>query len=96
MIQTEKIELNGKQLDGVSIKTENAVVLLIKAAKGMLCCGYFNVEAADKLGDAMAVVTGVASFDDMMDSAVVKASGKAKELGINEGMTGKEALGKMV
>jgi len=92
MINLSKISINGKELEAISAKTEHSVILLIKAEKGILGCGYFNVEAANKLGDALAIVTGVKTFDDMLKAKVVKVSDKAKALGIEEGISGKEAL----
>ena len=92
MIKTEKLDIDGKEAEGVSVFTGNVYVLLIKAAKGFLGCGYFNIDAANKFDDAAAIVTGVKTFDDMLDAAVVKVSEKAASLGIKQGMTGKEAL----
>lgn len=86
------IELDGRKLETVSLKTENSVILLLKSGKGMLGCGYFSIDAANKLGDALAIVTGVKDFDDMLKAKVKFVSSKAKELGISEGMAGKEAL----
>jgi len=96
MIQAGKMDLDGKEMDVISVKTEKSIVLLMKAEKGMLGCGYFNVEAANKLGDALVIVTGVNSFDDMMKAQVKAVSDKAKELGIDEAMNGKQALEKMM
>ena len=92
MIQAGKIDLDGNELDVVSVKTQNSAVLLMKAKKGMLGCGYFSVEAANKLGDALAIVSGVKSFDEMMEAKISQASEAALKLGIKEGITGKEAL----
>ena len=70
-------------------------LLLIQGKNGMLGCGYFNVEVADKLGSALAIVTGVTSYDDMLKANVVKCSRRAAELGVTLGMSGREALLKM-
>ena len=77
---------------GILVRLKNANLVMIVAEKGFVGCGYFNVEAADKKGDVMATVTGVKTFDDVLDAQIIKASSKAKELGVKEGMTGKEAL----
>ena len=66
--------------------------MIIKAKKGFLGCGYFDVNTANKVGDAAAIVTGVKTFDEMLNANVIKVSEKAKELGIKEGMKGKDAL----
>lgn len=92
MITTKKIKIGDKQTEGVNVFTGNVNILLIKAKNGLLGCGYFDVGVANKFDDAMAVVTGVKSFDDMLKAKVVKVSNKAKELGVKEGMVGEDAL----
>jgi len=95
MIQIELIEIEEFKALGIKIELQNAPILIIKGDKGFLACGYFRVGVADYLGDAMAVITGVESFQDMLDSKVSMVSEKAKELGIEVGETGKEALMKL-
>jgi len=77
---------------GIRVRLKNANLLLIVAEKGFVGCGYFNIETADKIGDALALVTGVSTFEDVLNAKIIKASAKAKELGIAEGMTGRDAL----
>ena len=87
-----KIVLNGKEFEGFSVATQHTGVLLVKAANGLLGCGYFSTATADKVGDALAVVTGVKTFDDMLDAPVKAVSAAAAERGVKVGMTGREAL----
>ena len=75
-----------------SIPTNNTFILVISAEKGFLGCGYLNVEVANKVGDVCAIVTGVKNPDDMLSANVIAVSEAAAEMGIKEGMTGKEAL----
>ena len=70
-------------------------LLVIKAPKGVLGCGYINVETCNKTGEACAIVTGVNSFDDMYKAKVVAASDNAVKLGIQVGESGQNALDKM-
>lgn len=70
-------------------------LLVMKAPKGILGCGYINVETCNKTGEACAIVTGVNTFDDMRKAKVVAASNKAVELGIQVGETGQAALDKL-
>ena len=44
-------------------------LLVIKAAGGVLACGYLNVQTFEKTGEAGAIVTGVRTFDDMKKAA---------------------------
>lgn len=77
---------------GVKIDMGNANLLLIKADKGFIMCGYLDIETAERLNDAACIVKGVENFDDMLNAKIVRVTTKAKELGIKEGMSGKDAL----
>ncbi len=91
----EKIFVDGVEFEGARMATENAVILVIKAACGFLGCGYFNIDVADKLSEHVALVTGVKTFDEMLDAKVFAVSSAAVELGVSEGMSGRDALLKM-
>ena len=70
-------------------------LLVMKADKGILGCGYINPETCNKTNEACAIVTGVNTFDDMRKAKVVSISNKAKELGVEVGDSGEIALQKM-
>jgi len=88
----DAIEINGKEYRGDIIPLKTSAILLIQGSNGMLGCGYLSTETADKLGHALAIVTGVASYDDMLKATVTKVSSAAAALGVTVGMTGKAAL----
>jgi uncharacterized protein YunC (DUF1805 family) len=67
-------------------------LLIIKAAKGFLACGYINCETCNKTGEACAVVTGVKTHTEMLHAEVKAVSAAAERLGVRIGMKGKEAL----
>ena len=67
-------------------------LLLIQGSRGMLGCGYVSLGAAEKFGHTLAIVKGVASFDDMLAAEVCEVSSAAAALGVKPGMTGREAL----
>ena len=89
------IEVNGFGFEGYTIELNNAKLLLIKGKKGILACGYLNIETADKMQDAMAIVKGVNSYEDMFNAKVVIVSKAALELAVNITMTGIEPLEEM-
>ena len=70
-------------------------LLVMKAAKGFLACGYISVETTNKTGEACAIVTGVSSYDDMLAAKVSAVSTVAQELGVAIGDSGAEALAKL-
>ena len=90
----DTVTINGQSLDAVAFPTEHSVVLMIRGKKGLLGCGYLSVATADKTGDAVAIVSGVKNYDDMLKANVKAVSAAAVALGVAAGMTGKEALEK--
>jgi len=83
---------NGRCFRGDCIPLPGSAILVIQGEGGMLGCGYLAVETADKLGHALAVVTGVANYDDMLSAKVVRVSKAAAAKGVRPGMSGREAL----
>lgn len=67
-------------------------LLMLIGGNGVLACGYLNVETFEKTGEAAAIVTGVASFDDMCEAKVMAVSSAAAALGVQVGMPGRDAL----
>jgi uncharacterized protein YunC (DUF1805 family) len=67
-------------------------LLLLKGKKGLMGCGYLNVETFNRTGEAGVIVRGVNTHDDMLKVKVVAVSEAAKALGIEVGMMGDEAL----
>ena len=92
----DSIQLDGNQLDAVTFATQNTKILVIRAAHGLLGCGYVSVDTAAKVGDALAVVSGIANYEDMLHASVKAVSPAAEALGVRPGMTGRDALLKML
>lgn len=92
----EIIELDGVELQGYCIKNVSATIMLIKAPKGALGCGYFDIDTADKFDDVMIIVKGVSSFEDMLNAPVANYSTAAEALGVTPAMTGRDALRKLL
>lgn len=92
----EEIKLEKGSALGLKMDMEHAPLLVIRAAKGFVMCGYLNIEVANKLGDVAVRVTGVKSFEDMLNAKAVDVSEAAKKLGITIGMPAREALNRML
>jgi uncharacterized protein YunC (DUF1805 family) len=50
------------------------------------------MEAAERLGVTAAMVSGVRTFEDVLNAEIKAATSKAKSLGVNIGMRGADAL----
>ena len=88
----DTIKINDKTFRAYTVPTNNVSMMMINASKGMLACGYISMDAAEKFGDALVIVRGVSSYEDMLKKEVCEVSKKAEELGASVGMTGEEAL----
>jgi uncharacterized protein YunC (DUF1805 family) len=95
-MQVEIINLGNSSAIGLKMDMEHAPLLVIRAKKGFVMCGYLNMEVANKLGDVAIRVTGVRTFEDVLEAKAVEVSEAGKLLGITIGMPAKEALNKMV
>ncbi len=92
----EEIRLENGNALGLKMDMEHAPLLVIRAEKGFVMCGYLNIDVANKLGDAAVRVTGVKSFEDVLNARAADVSEAAKKLGITIGMPAREALEKML
>jgi len=46
---------------------KNSPFSLLKRKKGLLACGFISLETAERLGEAVAVVTGVSSIQELLE-----------------------------
>lgn len=93
MINIASLKVNGKACLGVKVELPNSPpLLLVVAEKGFVMCGFLNVDAAERLGVVAAVVSGVKSFDDVLNTEVKAVTSKAESFGVRVGMKGIEAL----
>lgn len=93
MISIMSVKVYDKSCLGVRVELPGSPpLILVVAEKGFVMCGFLNVEAAEKLGVAAAVVSGVKSFEDVLNLQVKAVTVKAEKLGVNVGMKGVDAL----
>ena len=94
MITIDAIQIDGKRSDGLLIQSPGGEghpnMIVIACRKGYLMCGYLNIDAAEKFGDA-AVLVGGADFDAVLLNPIKGMTSKAAEAGVKDGMTGAEA-----
>jgi uncharacterized protein YunC (DUF1805 family) len=91
----EDIKLENGTAIGLKFELQNAHLVLVKAERGFVMCGYLNMDVADRLGDIACKVSGVSNFDDLLKAEIIELTEKAKDIGIQPGMQGKEALERM-
>ena len=86
MFEIEKIEVEGGSFLRLKADIPEAPPLvLILGNKGFVMCGYLNIDTAERLGVAAAVVSGVKSFEDVLNARIKAATSKAKAAGLEPG-----------
>jgi uncharacterized protein YunC (DUF1805 family) len=88
----EQIKLKRGIAIGLNFEMQHASLLVVKADKGFVMCGYLDMATAEKLGDVAVRVSGVNTLEDVLTSEVRSITPKAKELGVTIGMKAKDAL----
>lgn len=96
LFEIDKFVIDGKTFQGMkSTFPDLPPLILIKGEKGFVMCGYLNVEVAERLGAAAAIVSGVKTFDDVLNAEIKAATSKARELGLEPGKVVKEVIGNL-
>jgi len=93
MIEVSPVGIEDKTAMGVRVQLPNSPPLvMIIGLKGFVACGFLNIDAAEKFNVTAAIVSGVKSFDDVLNADVKAATSKARALGVKVGVKGIDAL----
>jgi uncharacterized protein YunC (DUF1805 family) len=98
MIDVTPLKIDDKTAVGLRVELPEspAPLVMIIGSRGFVCCGFLNIEAAEKLNVAAAIVSGVKNFDDVLNAQIKAATSKAQNLGVKVGEKGKDALKHLV
>lgn len=70
-------------------------LVLLKARRGFIMCGYLNLKVADAFGDAACIVKGVSTVGQLLAAPITNLTQEARRLGVHKGMLAKEAIVKL-
>ena len=91
-MRKKAIRIKGKSAIGYEINLPQANLVLVAAEKGFVCCGYLDLQTAEKLEDAAAIVRGVKTIEELLSAKITGATPRAAAMGIKTGMSGQQAL----
>ena len=94
-ITIQMIDVKGKRAIGIKVELGSVPFLMIVADNGILSCGFLNIEAAEKIGIAAAMVSGVETFEDILNAGIRAVTTQGRKRGIEIDMSGREALFKL-
>lgn len=66
-------------------------LLIVKGSKGVAGCTYLNIDTFERFDEACVIIPA-GNFDKMLDAKVTAVTSQAEALGIEVGMSGREAL----
>ncbi|MCK4478803.1 DUF1805 domain-containing protein [Candidatus Bathyarchaeota archaeon] len=93
MIRVGQLKVDGKTALGLKVDLPDSPPLVaVIGDKGFVMCGFLNVDVAERLGVTAAMVSGVKTFDDMLDAEIKAVTSEAEMKGIRQGMKGREAV----
>jgi len=93
MIMVENLDIDGEAFQGLKVELKGLPPLvLIEGDKGFVMCGYLNIDAAESLGATAAVVSGVNSWDDVLNAQIKTATTKAKAMGLEPGKVVRDVI----
>jgi uncharacterized protein YunC (DUF1805 family) len=100
MVTVKPIVIEGHTVIGVHVELPKTNLLAIKTDKGYIMCGALDVallnEKLSERGIVAGRAVGVRSLEDLLNFPLESVTTKAEELGIIPGMTGRDALLKMI
>jgi uncharacterized protein YunC (DUF1805 family) len=86
---------------GFSQRWQKGQYCSILTAAGIVGCGIYDVKTAAEFGQAIAIARGTPAQplvdpEDLLEAKIVDATPQAKQLGITIGMTGREAVERLL
>ncbi|MNH99867.1 hypothetical protein D3C73_526490 [compost metagenome] len=100
MIRVEPIQLEGYTAIAIEVKLPKTTLLVVTTDKGYIMCGALDISLLNAhLKDRHIIAaraTGVKTIQELLDAPLESVTYTAEDLGIIAGMTGREAILKMM
>lgn len=100
LIQMKPIQIGGSTVLGIEVKLPKTTLLVITTEKGYIMCGALDVGLLnERLSDRQIIAAravGVKTLDELLYAPLESVTHTALDYGITAGMTGEEALVRMM
>lgn len=100
MMNLSPVEINGHTFLAVSVQLPKTNLLVVTSDKGYIMCGALDVALLnEKLKDRKVIAgraVGVKTIQQLIDAPLESVTYEAEQIGITPGMSGKDALLKMI
>jgi len=100
MMRVEPILLEGHTAIAIEVKLPKTTLLVVTTDKGYIMCGALDVALLnERLRDRNIIAaraTGVRTIQELLDAPLESVTYTAEDMGIVAGMTGREAIIRMM
>ncbi|MFC5452023.1 YunC family protein [Paenibacillus aestuarii] len=100
MMRVEPILLEGHTAIAIEVKLPKTTLLVVTTDKGYIMCGALDVALLnERLSDRNIIAaraTGVRTIQELLDAPLESVTYTAEDMGIVAGMTGREAIIRMM
>lgn len=100
MMRVEPILLDGHTAIAIEVKLPKTTLLIVTTDKGYIMCGALDVGLLNSQLREREIIaaraTGVRSIQELLDAPLESVTDTAERLGIKAGMSGREAIMKMM
>lgn len=98
---SRKLQFDNGQAIGMSHRWHGGQYCSILTAAGIVGCGIYDLQTPAEFGQAIAIAKGTPADplvepEDLFDAKIVGMTPKAEAYGIHIGMTGREAVERML
>ena len=100
MVEVKPITLEGHQVVAISVQLPKTTLLVVTTDKGYIMCGALDVALLnERLSDRNIIAgraLGVRTIEQLLEAPLESVTATAEAHGIKAGMSGREAILKMV
>jgi uncharacterized protein YunC (DUF1805 family) len=101
LAQNRTLKFNGGEAIGSTYQWPGGQYCAIHTSKGLVGCGIYDIRSANEFSLAVAIARGTPAKplrepEDLFGAKILEVSRAAEALGVAVGMTGREAVEKML
>ncbi len=100
-VELSTFEFRGREVQGLACHWEGGQYAALIAPRGMVACGIFDPAVCERFGFAVAMAHGTPEHplvtpEDVLDAVIDTVSTRARELGVEPGMRGRDAVERLL
>ncbi len=96
MLRVKEVSLGNLRLLGMEVDLPGSPpLILVRGRRSFAMCGFLNLEAAERVGVAAVMASGVSSVEELLEAPVKGATSAALDMGARIGERVADSLRRM-